>query len=166
MVDITALHLEGDEIQWYDWFDFHTHGVPIWRFVLALKRALEPRSSLQKGRLLMIEPIEEEDLEHEEEDLDDEEEDTDEESQPVDCMMHALAGYVNPQMMKVGGLLKQYPITILIDTESTNNFMNNKVAARMALAIEHCSKFDVKVADSQILKCDRRCLQMKLLMQD
>ena len=42
--------------------------------------------------------------------------------------MYALASYVNSQMMKVGGLLKQQPITISIDTESTNNFINNKVA--------------------------------------
>ena len=51
---------------------------------------------------------------------------TDEEQQPVDITMHALAGYANPQMMKVGGLLKQQPITILI--KSTNNFMNSKGA--------------------------------------
>ncbi|RRT47547.1 hypothetical protein B296_00037643 [Ensete ventricosum] len=50
--------------------------------------------------------------------------------------MHALAGYSNPQTMKVGGLLKQQPITVLIDTSNTNNFLNSKVAARMALQIE------------------------------
>ncbi|RWW02021.1 hypothetical protein GW17_00034912 [Ensete ventricosum] len=60
-------------------------------------------------------------------------------------------------MMKVRGLLKQQPITVLIDTGSTNNFMNNKVAVRMALHIEDCSMFNVKIADGQILKCDQRC---------
>ncbi|RZR81941.1 hypothetical protein BHM03_00008251 [Ensete ventricosum] len=68
--------------------------------------------------------------------------------------------------MKVGGLLKQQPITVLINTGSTNNFMNNKVAVRMALPIEDCSRFDVKVANGRILKCDRRCLRVKLLLQD
>ena len=61
--------------------------------------------------------------------------------------MDALVGYANPQTMKVGGLLKQQPITILIDTGSTNNFMNSKVAIQMALLMENCSWFDVKVAD-------------------
>ncbi|RZR95364.1 hypothetical protein BHM03_00024208 [Ensete ventricosum] len=83
----------------------------------------------------------------EEEVQDHEEEVTKEEQWPVDFTMHALAGYVNPQMMKVGGLLKQEPITILIDTESTNNFMNSKVAVYMALHIEDCSRFDIKVTD-------------------
>ena len=114
----------------------------------------------------MIEPVEEEVIEHLEESLEHEEEDMEEEPQPTDITVHALAGYSNPQTMKVGGLLKQQPITVLIDTGSTNNFLNSKVAARMALHIEGCSKFDVKVADGRILKCDQRCPQVKLLLQD
>ncbi|RWV99713.1 hypothetical protein GW17_00037366 [Ensete ventricosum] len=110
----------------------------------------------KKGRLLMIEPVDKEDLEHEEEDCCHEEEDTEEESQPADCMMHALTGYANSQTIRVSGLLKQQPITFLIDTGSTNNFMNSKVAARMTLYIEDCSKFDVKVVNGRILKFDRR----------
>ena len=83
----------------------------------------------------------------EEEIQENEEEVTDEEQQPIDITMHALTGYANQQMMKVGGLLKQQPITVLIDTGSTNNFMNSKVAVLMALPIENYSRFDVKVAD-------------------
>ncbi|RRT46408.1 hypothetical protein B296_00052158 [Ensete ventricosum] len=30
MVDMTAIHLEGDAIHWYNWFE-HTQGVPTWR---------------------------------------------------------------------------------------------------------------------------------------
>ena len=44
--------------------------------------------------------------------------------------------------------------------------MNSKVAVQMALPIESCSRFDVKVADGWILKCDHRCPQVKLLLQD
>ncbi|RZR94550.1 hypothetical protein BHM03_00023251 [Ensete ventricosum] len=76
----------------------------------------------KKDRLLLIEPledIEEEVLKHEEEVMN-------EEQYMVDITMHALAGYANPQIMKVKGLLKQQLITIIIDTWSTNNFMNSK----------------------------------------
>ncbi|RWW51901.1 hypothetical protein BHE74_00041711 [Ensete ventricosum] len=68
--------------------------------------------------------------------------------------------------MKVKGLLKQQLITVLIDKSSTNNFLNSKVAAQIALHIEDCSKFDVKVTDDQILNCDQRCPRVKLLLQD
>ena len=55
----------------------------------------------------MIEPVDEEVIEHPEKSLEHEEEDMEEEPQPTDITVHALAGYSNPQTMKVGGLLKQ-----------------------------------------------------------
>ncbi|RWV77049.1 hypothetical protein GW17_00062178 [Ensete ventricosum] len=61
----------------------------------------------KKGRLLMIEPVEDEDNEPPEEGLEPEEEAIEEEPQPADYAVHALADYSNPQTMKVGGLLKQ-----------------------------------------------------------
>ena len=110
----------------------------------------------------MIEPIEV--VKHSEESLEHEEEDAEEELQPTKVTVHALVGYSNPQTMKVGGLLKQQPITVLIDTGSTNNFLSSKVAVHMTLPIENCSRFDVKVVDGWILKYDRRRPQVKLLL--
>ncbi|RZS15486.1 hypothetical protein BHM03_00047310 [Ensete ventricosum] len=84
----------------------------------------------------MIELVEDEDSEPYEEGLELEEEAMEEEPQPADYLVHTLASYSNPQTMKVGGLLKQQSITVLIDTCSTNNFLNSKVAACLALQIE------------------------------
>ncbi|RWW46012.1 hypothetical protein BHE74_00048091 [Ensete ventricosum] len=120
----------------------------------------------KKGRLLMIEPVEDVDSEPSEEGLKTKEKAMEEEPQPADYAVHVLAGYSNPQTLKVGGLLKQQPITILIDMGSTNNFLNNKVAACLVLQIEGCNKFDVKVADGRILNCDQRFPLVKLLLQD
>ncbi|RRT31798.1 hypothetical protein B296_00048648 [Ensete ventricosum] len=50
----------------------------------------------KKGRLLMIEPVEDEDKEPSEEGLEPEEEATEEEPQPANYAVHALAGYSNP----------------------------------------------------------------------
>ncbi|RWW33691.1 hypothetical protein GW17_00001579 [Ensete ventricosum] len=116
MVDIAAIHLEGDAIKWYDWFE-HTHEIPTWRqFKSELQIRFRPSeyenidgqlvkisktSTIQeyhtrstkglcwhcdepwsrdhrcrKGRLLMIESIEE--SEHEDADLESEREDTEE----------------------------------------------------------------------------------------
>ncbi|RRT31646.1 hypothetical protein B296_00053176 [Ensete ventricosum] len=60
----------------------------------------------KKGRLLMIELVEDEDNEPSEEGLEPKEEATKEEPQPADYTVHALAGYSNPQTMKAGGLLR------------------------------------------------------------
>ncbi|RZS23147.1 hypothetical protein BHM03_00056008 [Ensete ventricosum] len=121
-------------------------------------------ANIAARRALMIEPVEDEDNEPFEEGLEPEEEATEEEPQPADYAVHALANYSNPQTMKVGGLLKQQPITVLIDTGSTNNFLNSKVAACLALQIKGCKKFDVKVVDDRILNCDQRCPRVKLLL--
>ncbi|RRT31523.1 hypothetical protein B296_00058316 [Ensete ventricosum] len=120
----------------------------------------------KKGWLLMIEPAKDEDNETSEEALEPKEEVMEEGAQPVDYAVHALAVYSNPQTMKVGGLLKHQPITILIDMGSTNNFLNSKVAAHLALQIEGCNKFDVKVTDRRIFNCDKWRPQVKLLLQD
>ncbi|RRT43685.1 hypothetical protein B296_00028991 [Ensete ventricosum] len=60
----------------------------------------------KKGRRLVIEPTEDEDIETSEEALEPKEEAMEEESQSADYVVHALAGYSNLHMMKVGGLLK------------------------------------------------------------
>ncbi|RWV78660.1 hypothetical protein GW17_00060324 [Ensete ventricosum] len=120
----------------------------------------------KKGRLLVIELVEDEDNEPSEEALEHEEEAIEEESQSVDYAVHTLAGYSNPQTVKVGGFLKQQPITVLIDTGITNNFLNSKVPTQLALQIEGCNKFNIKVADGRILNCDQRCPGVKLLLQD
>ncbi|RZR82137.1 hypothetical protein BHM03_00008492 [Ensete ventricosum] len=216
MVDIVAIHLEGDAIQWYDWFE-HTHGVSTWwqfksgllicfrpleyenseircevkarqpytlmvaisfariqeeqlnndaRRTKIINRptAIKPSASpatnrtpqpkkltreelrerstkglcwhcdepwsrehrCKKGRLFVIEPIEDPELE--EVDLESEEEDAEEEPHPVVSTVHALAGYANSQTMKIDIFLKHQLITVLIDIRSTNNFMDSKVA--------------------------------------
>ncbi|RWV86717.1 hypothetical protein GW17_00051354 [Ensete ventricosum] len=110
--------------------------------------------------------MEDEDSEPSEEGPELEEEATEKDPQLADYVVHALAGYSNPHTMKVGGLLKHQPITVLIDTDSTNNFLNSKVATRLALQIKGCNKFDIKIADGRILNCDQQSPQVKLLLQD
>ena len=112
----------------------------------------------------MIEPIEDE-PEVEVSDFDHEEVETNDDVEAVTHTVHALAGYSNPQTMKIGGTLKHQSVTVLIDTGSTNNFMDRKVAARLAYHIECCDKFEVKVADGRILTCDSKCSKIKLILQ-
>ncbi|RWW46655.1 hypothetical protein BHE74_00047418 [Ensete ventricosum] len=120
MVDIVAIRLEGDVIQWYDWFE-HTHRVPTWR-------------QFKSELLIRFRSIECENID----------------DQLVKIRQTSTT-------MKIGGCLKQQPVTVLVNTGSTNNFMNNKVVAWMLLQTEECSRFDVKVADGRIVKCDQKC---------
>ena len=90
---------------------------------------------------------------------------TDEDIEAITHTVHALAGYANPQTMKIGRTLKHKSVTILIDIGSTNNFMDRKVAARLTHYIEGCDKFEVKIIDEWILTCDSKCSKIKLIIQ-
>ncbi|RWW84962.1 hypothetical protein BHE74_00006398 [Ensete ventricosum] len=117
----------------------------------------------KRRKLLVIESIEDPKPKHV--DPEPEKEDAEEEPQSTISTIYALAVYANPQSIKVDGFLEHQPITILIDTGSTNNFMDSKVVARLTLPIEDYSRFDVKVADGRILNSNRKSPQMKLVLQ-
>ncbi|RRT61100.1 hypothetical protein B296_00014850 [Ensete ventricosum] len=75
MMDIAAIHLEGDVLQWYNWYK-HTHRVTTWRSTKGLcwhcDKPWSYNHHCKKGKLLMIEPIEEskeEDLKPEKENM-------------------------------------------------------------------------------------------------
>jgi hypothetical protein len=55
----------------------------------------------------------------------------------VTCIVHALADYSNPQTMKVSGIFKRHPVTVLIDTGSTNNFLDEGIAQKLSIHVEH-----------------------------
>ncbi|GAV81954.1 RVP_2 domain-containing protein [Cephalotus follicularis] len=81
-------------------------------------------------------------------------------------IFHALAGYSNPQTMRINGFLKRQLVNVLIDTGSTNNFMDLKIAKRLAYRIEHCEKFEMKVTDDRTLICESKCSNVKLSLQN
>ena len=64
------------------------------------------------------EPISEEDRESGEESHD---------SQPI-ISCHALSSFSAPQTLKVVGFLKKQKVIVLIDSSSTHNFINKKLA--------------------------------------
>ncbi|RWW43742.1 hypothetical protein BHE74_00050561 [Ensete ventricosum] len=77
-----------------------------------------------------------------------------------------LASYTNLQKLKIEGFLEQQFVIILIDVGSTHNFMSSKVDAHLMLQKEYYNRFEVKVANGQILKCNQKCSWVKLILQE
>ncbi|CAL9085687.1 unnamed protein product, partial [Musa textilis] len=113
---------------------------------------------------LVIELIRE-GLEADKVDFDNEGMNFDKDVEPITHTVHALADYSNSQTMKAEGILEHQPITVLIDTGSTNNFMDSKIADRLVYHIKDCDKFEVKIADRRPLICDSKCSKIKLFIQ-
>ena len=61
--------------------------------------------------------------------------------------LHALARVTAPQTMQVRGYFKMLPLTILIDSGSTHNFIDPRIAKQADCFIHPCSNFEVMVAN-------------------
>jgi hypothetical protein len=55
--------------------------------------------------------------------------------------------------MKVNGFLKRQEVTILIETGSTNNFLDDNIAQKFSMPMENCEPFEVTLADMGTLTC-------------
>ena len=88
--------------------------------------------------------------------------DTEETTPTISC--HALAGISTPQTLKIEGYLKKQKVTVLIDSGSTHNFINNKVAKQLNCFIYPAPEFQVMVANGKTIDCSGKCHNIKLTM--
>ncbi|KAG6518817.1 hypothetical protein ZIOFF_022298 [Zingiber officinale] len=118
----------------------------------------------KQKRILMIEPIE--NSEEEDDFYEGETQDNINEVQDdsMAISVHALEGLQTPQIMKVKGFIKKQPVMILIDSGSTNNFLDSTLARRLKQKIERASTFDVKVADGRSLTSPGKCEGIKIIL--
>jgi hypothetical protein len=86
-------------------------------------------------------------------------------SQPI-ISCHALSGFMAPQTLKVVGFLKKQKVTVLIDSGSTHNFINKKLATCLNCFIYPAPEFQVLIADGGTVSCSGKCHSIKLSMGD
>ena len=108
-------------------------------------------------------PSEEEEDESSEEDRESSEESHD--SQPI-ISCHALLGFSAPQTLKVVGFLKKQKVIVLIDSSSTHNFINKKLATLLNCFIYPTLEFYVLIVDGGTISYSRKCHSFKLSMGD
>nr|DAD39879.1 TPA_asm: hypothetical protein HUJ06_014202 [Nelumbo nucifera] len=79
--------------------------------------------------------------------------------------LHALAGVQSPQTMRVHSQIGKTPLTILIDSGSTHNFLHHKFAKISGLKPERSYLFNVVVTNGERLSILGRCNGVKLSLQ-
>ncbi|XP_038982040.1 uncharacterized protein LOC103710315 isoform X1 [Phoenix dactylifera] len=77
---------------------------------------------------------------------------TEEGAQPV-ISLHALSGWTGPKTMRVMARIQEQPLTVLIDSGSTHNFVSDRIAKQLQLPIDATVQFGVRVANGEILQC-------------
>ena len=68
--------------------------------------------------------------------------------------------------MRVNGFFKKFPLTILIYSSSTQNFIDLRIAKHDDCFIHPCSSFEVMIANGGTLPCKGKCCTMHISMGD
>jgi hypothetical protein len=79
--------------------------------------------------------------------------------------LHALTGYTGPKTMRVSAQIGIRTILILIDSGSTHNFIDQKIAKVLGLPITPIKEFCVTVANGERLSCKEKYVDVKLRVQ-
>ncbi|MCH88085.1 hypothetical protein A2U01_0008966, partial [Trifolium medium] len=86
------------------------------------------------------------------------------EPDPAQISLHALMGHSIPQTLRVVGQIQQSPIAVLIDSGSTHNFLQDRVARQLGLKSEPAHSFRVLVGNGEELQCTTMCPQTPLML--
>lgn len=76
--------------------------------------------------------------------------------------LHAILGSATPQTMRVKGWIGKVPLTVLIDSGSTQNFLSPYIAKRAGLDIKKDVRMDVSIANGDHIPCMGRCEGVKM----
>ena len=117
-------------------------------------------------RLFIIEETYDEEEEELEEEITLEEHAIEEEEELATVSMHAMAGIAAPQTLKIQGYIKKHKVLVLIDSGSTHNFIDKKLAARLNCFAYPVKNFSVMIANGGSITCGGKCHNIKLSIGD
>ena len=78
---------------------------------------------------------------------------------------HALIGTTGPQTFRLSAKINNKPLSVLIDTGSTHNYLHPRLAHFIYLAIEKTMMFLVAVGNGERIRSEGHCSKVKLEMQ-
>jgi len=79
--------------------------------------------------------------------------------------LHALAGVPASDTFRLYGLINSARVTILVDSSSTHNFVQPRVAKFLSLPVKETTTLRVMVGNGSVLQCHQSCSDTQVLMQ-
>lgn len=79
--------------------------------------------------------------------------------------LDALSGHSSPQTMWINSCIKRLSVVNLIDSSSTHNYVDPKVAKRIGFWMQVSDLFNLMVANVKELSCRGKCPNMRMTMQ-
>ncbi|KAF5477121.1 hypothetical protein F2P56_003793 [Juglans regia] len=80
--------------------------------------------------------------------------------------LHAIIGSLNPKTMQVVGRIGNQPVTILIDSGSTHNFLDPSIVSKLSLHVLTNDKVRVKVANGDRIQSEGRIKDVPIVVKD
>ncbi|MCH83462.1 hypothetical protein A2U01_0004284 [Trifolium medium] len=78
----------------------------------------------------------------------------------------ALTGHFSPQTLKFQGHIEGPPVMVLVDTGSTHNILQPRIANHLQLATTPIPQFSVMVGSGSHLHCQGICHDVPITLQD
>ncbi|PNX92586.1 Ty3/gypsy retrotransposon protein, partial [Trifolium pratense] len=78
----------------------------------------------------------------------------------------ALTGQFSPQTLKFKGLLHGLPVTVLIDTGSTHNILQPRIASHLQIPFQPIPNFSVMVGNGSHIQCSGLCHNVPITLQN
>ena len=95
--------------------------------------------------------------------LDDHEPPTDSDCSHIS--LHALAGLPSSETFRIYGHIRNAKLTILVDSGSTHNFLQPRIAQFLHLQAQHTPPLRVMVGNDAMLTCDQVCPETQVSIQ-
>nr|GEX00393.1 hypothetical protein [Tanacetum cinerariifolium] len=96
-------------------------------------------------------------IEVEDEDKVYEENKEDEDEKLPQILIHALTGLLSYSTMRIRGAMGNRQLHILVDSGSTHNFINVKLARKLQCSVKDIPSLNVSVAGEKQLQCNKMC---------
>lgn len=80
----------------------------------------------------------------------------------TEISLQSLAGTFNPRTLRLKGTIKGRELTVLIDSGSTHNFIQNSVAYRLGIGLQSLQEFKVFIGSGEYLVCREVCRQVPM----
>nr|GEW80832.1 Ty3/gypsy retrotransposon protein [Tanacetum cinerariifolium] len=160
-----VIHLEGDAIQWHRAF-MKTRGATVaeltWENYV---RAISSRFS----NAMFEDPMEEIASLIQDDDLHEYNNAFDallnKEDKIPQISIHALTGLPSYSTMRIRGAMGNRQLHILVDSGSTHNFIDVKLAHKLQFSVKDIPSLNVGVAGGKQLQCNQMCLDFQWTMQ-
>ena len=86
-------------------------------------------------------------------------------SKEPELSLHAMDGSASPKTLRLLGQVKRKPVSILLDTRSTHNFIDSSAVQRTGLMVTLEPSFTVKVVGDEKLYSESLCKEVHIKCQ-